>query len=152
MKTQKSMQEMWKDSYLFGDNDTYLEELYETYLKTPDNVTPEWRDYFNALSKASTDVSHADVKNYFLQLAKSSFTTPTQERQHEPKQEKVIELISAYRRLGHLQAHIDPLGLYHGIADPTLDLAYYGFTEADLNTVFDVGSFTGLKKNSATLL
>ena len=28
------------------------------------------------------------------------------------QQEKVIELINAYRSLGHLQANIDPLGLY----------------------------------------
>ncbi|MCC2667209.1 MAG: sucA, partial [Gammaproteobacteria bacterium] len=30
-------------------------------------------------------------------------------------------------------------------------LDYYGFTEADLNTVFDVGSFSGLQKSSASL-
>ena len=36
MKQQKSMQELWQDSYLSGGNDAYLEELYETYLKDPE--------------------------------------------------------------------------------------------------------------------
>src|SRR6185437_3461403 len=44
-----------------------------------------------------------------------------------------------------------PLGLYRGINNPTLDLAYYGFTDQDLNTEFDTGTFTALKKNKATL-
>ena len=57
----------------------------------------------------------------------------------------------AYRSLGHLQANIDPLGLYCGIDNPTLELSYYGFTDADLNTVFDVGSFSVMQKPSATL-
>jgi 2-oxoglutarate dehydrogenase E1 component len=72
-------------------------------------------------------------------------------KQVQQFQEKVIDLIAAYRSVGHLQANIDPLGLYRGIDNPTLTLDYYGFTEADLNTVFDVGSFSGLQKSSASL-
>src|SRR6266568_8362946 len=73
MKPQKSMQELWNDSYLSGDNDAYLEELYETYLKTPDGVAPEWRDYFKQLGQ-STDVSHSDIRNYFADLARQPHT------------------------------------------------------------------------------
>ena len=32
------------------------------------------------------------------------------------------------------------------IQNPALDLAYYGFTDADLTTVFDVGSFDGFQQ------
>jgi 2-oxoglutarate dehydrogenase E1 component len=72
-------------------------------------------------------------------------------KQGQQFQEKVIDLIAAYRSVGHLQANLDPLGLYKGIDNPTLKLDYYGFTEADLNTVFDVGSFSALQKSSASL-
>lgn len=150
MKIQKSMQEMWKDSYLSGGNDAYLESLYETYLKTPDDVSPEWRGYFNELARTGADISHEDIRDYFLQLAKQT-TKPmvgAGDVLHQRNQEKVIDLISAYRSLGHLIANIDPLGLYKGIANATLELSYYGFTDADLNTVFDVGTFTTLKKPS----
>lgn len=154
MKTQKTMKELSKDSYLSGGNDAYLEELYETYLKTPDEVSPQWREYFNKLSESTQDVSHQDIRDYFLQLATQpakTISAATGDAHHEHNQEKVIDLISAFRRFGHLQADIDPLGLFKGIANPMLDLSYYGFTNADLNTVFDVGSFTGLNKSSATL-
>lgn len=155
MKTQKSMKDMWKESYLSDGNDAYLEGLYESYLNAPETVSPEWRNYFNELSKSASDVSHAEVRNYFLQLAKQSgkqiIVQGDRDSQHERKQEKVIDLINAYRSLGHLQANIDPLGLYQGATNPTLDLSYYGFTETDLNTVFDVGSFKSIQKQSATL-
>lgn len=149
---QKSMQQLWKDSYLSGDNDAYLEELYETYLKTPEGVSPEWQAYFKQLGQ-TTDVPHSEIRDYFAQLAKQPRTAQTQgvSPVRQSQQEKVIEFISAYRSLGHLQAHIDPLGLYRGIDNPTLKLAYYGFTQADLNTTFDVGSFNIFPKSSATL-
>lgn len=156
MKTHKSMQELRNDSYLSDGNDAYLENLYETYLKTPEDVAPEWRNYFKELAKsgATEDVSHSDIQNYFAQLVrqpKQLVGTESKDEAYQHKQEKVIELINAYRSLGHLQAITDPLGLAKPVMNPVLDLAYYGFTEADLKTVFDVGTFTALKKSSATL-
>ena len=52
--------------------------------------------------------------------------------QHDIQQEHVVELIAAYRRLGHLKASIDPLNLYPGVPNQKLDIAYYGFTNQDL--------------------
>lgn len=150
MKMQKSMQELWKDSYLIDGN--YIENLYEDYLKNPDEVSPEWQKYFKSLA-SNTDVSHADIKEYFAQLAKQpnrSASRPV-DLLYQQQQEKVIELISAYRRLGHLQATIDPLGIYQGVHNPTLELSYYGFSDKDLAKEFDVGSFLSLKKSSASL-
>lgn len=150
---QKTMQDLWKDSYLSGENDAYLEELYEAYLKSPDSIDPKWRSYFEQYANAA-DVCHSEIRDYFQQLAQDSSrgaVTGSVDMMHVQQQEKVIDLINAYRRLGHLQANIDPLGLYQGISSPTLDLAYYGFTSSDLNGVYDVGTFSGLNKNSATL-
>ncbi len=156
IKQQKTMQELQDESYLSGGSDTYLEGLYETYLKEPDQVTTEWRNYFNSLANSNFDVSHADVRNYFVQLAKMPVKNnvaraPSVDASYKHKQEKVIDLIFAYRNLGHLHANIDPLGVYKGVYNPTLDLKYYNFTDADMNTVFDVGSYKGLNKPSATL-
>ncbi len=154
MKQQKSMNEWWDNSYLSGDNDAYLEGLYETYLHSPDEVSPEWRDYFKQLGQ-STDVSHADIRHYFAEMAKRPRAIPStgqgEDSVYQKKQEKIIDLVAAYRSLGHLQARIDPLELYRGIDNPTLELSYYGLTDADLNTVFDVGSFGVIQKSSATL-
>ncbi|MDO7680463.1 MAG: hypothetical protein MUQ11_05390, partial [Burkholderiaceae bacterium] len=36
------------NSYLFGGNAPYVEEMYENYLDNPSSVTDEWRSYFDA--------------------------------------------------------------------------------------------------------
>jgi len=159
MKQQKTMQELQQESYLSGGSDIYLEGLYETYLKEPESVAPEWRGYFNQIAQSTSDISHADVRHQIAELIKH----PTSHRAnpspihgvvdiaYKHKQEKVIDLIFAYRNLGHLNANLDPLGIYKGTYNPTLDLKYYNFTDADMNTVFDVGSYKGINKPSATL-
>ncbi|HSW69081.1 MAG TPA: 2-oxoglutarate dehydrogenase E1 component [Gammaproteobacteria bacterium] len=147
------MQDLQKDSYLSGGSDEYLEDLYDTYLKTPAELSPEWQNYFQQLTASATDVSHADIRNYFAQLAKQPKTAALQgiDVYHQHQQEKVIDLITAYRSFGHLRANIDPLGLTQAGFNPTLDLSFYGFSEADLNTRFDVGTLTSLNKPTATL-
>lgn len=154
----KSMQELWQDSYLAAGNEGYLEDLYEAYLTNPQDVAPEWRHYFDSLlqkmSRSSPEISHAAIREQFQQLARQSAKTLTVQGMgsyHDEQQERVIELVSAYRRLGHLQANIDPLGLQKTIYNPTLELTYYGFTQQDLSKTFNVGSFTGLGKATGSL-
>lgn len=154
MTKHKSMKELWKDSYLSGGNDTYLESLYETYLNNPQDVIPDWQNYFAQLAKSGEDISHDRIREYFLNLPKQRTPAPVVQNHdvfHQAKQEKVVNLINAYRSFGHLQSNIDPLGLYNGISNPTLDLFYYGFTEQDLDRIFDTGNYDGLKKSSASL-
>ena len=50
-------------------------------------------------------------------------------------QERVDNLIRAYRERGHVMAKLDPLGRSSG-DHPELSLAYYGFGEDDLNLKF----------------
>lgn len=157
MATQhKSMQQLWQDSYLTSGNESYLEELYETYLNNPQDVPAEWRNFFETLPQKvpAPDISHAAVRNHFLQLAKQSgknYAVGGMDTIHDQLQEKVIELIAAYRRLGHLQASTDPLGMNKGINSPALTLAYYGFSEQDLKKKFNVGSYAALNQPTATL-
>lgn len=157
-KPSKSMQDLWQDSYLAAGNEAYLEDLYENYLTNPQSVNPEWRHYFDGLlqqvARATPDVSHAAIRDEFLQLAKNSartMATQTMDTYQDQAQERVIELITAYRRLGHLQANIDPLNPDRSIYSPTLELAYYGFNAGDSNRTFNVGTFAGLNKTHATL-
>jgi 2-oxoglutarate dehydrogenase E1 component len=154
----KTMQELWQDSYLASGNEEYLEEMYESYLADPQSVTPEWNKYFSEMSKrlprSAPDIAHAAIREQFLQLARHSARVTAVsgvETYHDQKQESIVELIGAYRRLGHLRANIDPLNMYQGLYSPTLELGYYGFTDQDLNKTYNTGSFSGLNKSSATL-
>lgn len=154
MTTQpKTMQQLWKDSYLGSGSEEYLEALYEQFLENPESVAPEWRDYLVKMAQGADDVSHAAIREQFMQLGRQSAhaVVGAMDAPQDQRQERVVELISAYRRLGHLQATIDPLQLMQPIYNPTLELAYYGFSDQDLKKSFNVGSFTGLGKATATL-
>ncbi len=154
----RSMQDLWQDSYLTSGSEEYLEELYEQYLQDPQAVAPEWQRYFNDLtqqiSRKMPDVSHAAIREQFLQMARQSsraMSPASTDGGYDQRQERVVEMIAAYRRLGHLQANIDPLQFRQPIYSPTLELAYYGFSDQDLKKDFNCGSFTSLNKSTATL-
>lgn len=152
------MQAFQQDSFLEAGNEGYLEDLYEAYLVNPDSVESSWRKYFDHLlstqKKSTVDTSHLAVREQFLQLARQSTRAISRidfVGTVNQQQEQVIQLIDAYRRLGHLQANIDPLGLYKGVQNPVLDMAYYGFTVADQKKVFNIANFPVLNSATATL-
>ena len=68
------MQQYRSNSYLFGGNAPYVEELYEAYLDNPGSVPDNWRTYFDALQHVpavdgteTRDVAHAPVVESFAQ-------------------------------------------------------------------------------------
>lgn len=149
----KTMNELWRNSYLSSGNEAYLEDQYETYLSDPQALTPAWRQFFDQIASAS-DVSHAAIQQQFLELAKHSARTVVVNAMAAPRdqqEERVLELISAYRHLGHLKAKTDPLGLAKPLGNGSLSLSYYGLSDADLNKTVNLGSYTALNKPTATL-
>jgi 2-oxoglutarate dehydrogenase E1 component len=71
------MKQMLSNSYLFGTNAPYIEELYDAYLANPASVEPVWRDYFDKLGTlpgagnyTGPDVAHYPVITSFAQRAK----------------------------------------------------------------------------------
>ena len=73
------------NSYLFGGNAPYVEEMYEKYLENPGSVPDNWRGYFDALQHVpavdgtdARDVPHQPVINAFAERAKqgSGFDGP----------------------------------------------------------------------------
>ena len=136
------MKEFESSSTLFGANAPFIEELYESYLADPGAVSAEWRAYFDELRGDAPDVAHAPVVESFRELARSrkaAYAMVDSATMH--KQVLVLQLISKYRTLGLFHADLDPLKRTEPEYIPDLDIATYGFSEADLDTEFDVGSF-----------
>ncbi|WP_211828787.1 2-oxoglutarate dehydrogenase E1 component [Kistimonas asteriae] len=152
------MQRMWGTAHISGGNAAYVEELYESYLRDPNTVPEEWRDYFSRLPQVadsqSADVPHSAIRDNFLLLARNkSRQQPVGagavSSEHEKKQVLVLRLISAYRVRGHQNATIDPLGIMGREVVPDLALEHHGLSEADLTTDFQTGSlFIGKEEAS----
>ncbi len=146
---EQTMEQLRKTSQLAGGNVAYIEELFEAYLRDPNEVSEEWRNYFNQLPRVdentSVDVPHAPVREQFLLLSKNKHratpvATSSVSSDHARKQVKVLQLINTYRGRGHQHAKLDPLGIMEREQVPDLDLAYYGLSRADLDSVFQTGT------------
>jgi 2-oxoglutarate dehydrogenase E1 component len=153
---ESNMERLWRSGHISGGNASYVEELYEQYLADPGSVPDQWRSYFQTLPRVegavSSDLSHSTIRDHFLLLSKNQGrVTPvpanTVHSDFERKQFAVGELISAYRRRGHLNANLDPLELEDKPPVPVLDLEFHGLSEADLDTQFQTGTlFFGNKE------
>jgi 2-oxoglutarate dehydrogenase E1 component len=105
---------MQGNSYLFGANAPFIEELYENYLANPASVPDQWRDYFDQLQNmpgsGGPDVAHAPVVASFAQRAKMPLLRQApQPSASDRKQVAVLQMINAYRFLGNRWAQLDPL-------------------------------------------
>ena len=135
------------NSYLFGANAPYVEELYESYLDNPGSVPDKWRSYFDQLqilpatdgSESSRDIAHAPIVESFAQRAKANAFLPRvaeRDLSIARKQVHVQSIIAAYRFLGSRWADLDPLKRQERPAIPELEPGFYDLTEADLDTTF----------------
>ena len=113
-------------------NTDVIEAMHRTWLDNPDAVDPTWRAFFQGFTLGSSggplpaaleggDPAHAAIVDSL-------------------KQASVHELIRAYRTLGHLQAHLDPLSPPPPL-NPKLQLLEFALEEADLDTSFDIGTY-----------
>ena len=148
------------NTYLFGGNAPYVEEMYENYLANPGSVPDTWREYFDALQHVpavdgsnAKDVPHLPVINAFAERAKAGGTKVVMASENIEmgrKRTAVQQLIAAYRNVGQRWADLDPLKRTERPNIPDLDPAFYGFTDADQETVFDTSN-TFFGKNNMSL-
>jgi 2-oxoglutarate dehydrogenase E1 component len=94
-----------------------IEEYYQRWLDNPDSVDPTWRAFFQGFTLGSNGQAPTGA--------------PAGAVIDASKQAGVYYLINAYRAIGHIQSHLDPL------SDP------FHLSEADLDTVFDLGTYLG---------
>src|SRR6185312_8101161 len=133
---------------------------YADFLDDPSSVDPEWRSYFEALSAASRPAAAENgdpgtwksgpsfhPASLFNPRGRSgrngaSRATATAVTQAAALQDRVDQLIRAYRVRGHMAARINPLGLPQQ-RQPELELDFYHFTEADLERPFSIHTIPG---------
>ncbi len=167
---------------------SFVEALYNEFLRDPSSVDPEWRQYFETqprldggatvqgpsfrpptvwetrppretnghaaeanghAAREANGVHAAEVITSRTVKAKGApasaeYPPPGSRREMEAivRQDRVDQLIRAYRVRGHMVAQIDPLGIREE-EQPELDPAFYGLTDEDLDRQFSTASMAG---------
>jgi 2-oxoglutarate dehydrogenase E1 component len=145
------MREFQANSYLFGGNAPYVEDLYERYLNNPGSVPDKWRSYFDQMQlvpaadglSATPDVAHAPIVESFALRAKAGTLRPAvapTDLSVARKQVHVQSIIAAYRFLGNRWADLDPLKRQERPQIPELEPGFYDLTEADMDIQFSAAN------------
>jgi 2-oxoglutarate dehydrogenase E1 component len=162
MSDQSSVYQAYQgNTYLFGGNAPYVEEMYENYLANPGSVPDSWREYFDALQYVpavdgtdNKDVPHLPVINAFAERAKQGGTKVVvasgADSELGRKRTAVQQLIAAYRNVGARWADLDPLKRTERPTIPELEPSFYGFADADQEVVFNTSN-TFFGKETMTL-
>jgi 2-oxoglutarate dehydrogenase E1 component len=157
-----SVSELSSNSYLYGSNATYVEEIYESYLDNPASVPDEWRDYFDQLQhlpavdgrEVTRDQAHSPIIESFAQRAKANAFVVhgvAPDLAVAGKQVYVQSIIAAYRTLGSRFALLDPLKRQDRPDIPELDPEFYGMAEADLDQVYSATNTYFTKADTMTM-
>jgi 2-oxoglutarate dehydrogenase E1 component len=128
-------------SPLTGSNQTYIEQLYEEYLSSPQLVDIGWQRLFTQLppsdpAKISTNSSPSPLLSPKThQTIDSSLPTQTgYQLQH------LLSLINAFRTDGHRQAQLDPLNRRRPPSIASLQLEFHQLTLSDREALVDVSA------------
>ncbi len=157
-------------SFLFGSNAAFIEALYRQYLDNPDAVDPELARLLRRARRAGAG-RHPARPRPGLEARRQG---PAGERRAGRRPDRpgaaqgqwrgrpsrtcaprprnpirAIQLVRAYRVIGHLAADLDPLGLAEKQNLPQLEPSFYGFHEADLDKPIYMDGVLGLADRHA---
>src|SRR6267378_1251365 len=142
------MRQFLDNSYLFGGNAAFIEDLYEKYLVNPQSVPEEWREYFDRLQVLPGNTVKDIQRAKRGELGGAARTFPTEPVAPERLQVAALLLVTAYRISGTRWATVDPLKRMPRPPQPELEPGFYDLTEADLDQTVNAGSYVGLDRTS----
>jgi 2-oxoglutarate dehydrogenase E1 component len=149
-----NMETFWSTSHAAGAQSSYLESLYELYLKDPSTVPDDWKIYFDSLPSVSDEQHEVSHQEIVERLKEEEINPPINAQSSDnisnSKQVKVIQLIQAYRNRGHYKAMLDPLGLKPTRHCDDLELSFHDLNSSDLSEVFNTDTLK-IEKKSASL-
>ena len=135
-------------SYITNSSPAYIESLYKEFLNNPGGVDPEMKKFFEGFDFA---ISHASINGKTSEVAEVNETSGTGSGDISSinwmKEVMAYRLILGYRNKGHLIANTNPIRKRKD-RGANIDLAFYGFTESDLDKEFHAGQFLGLGKTT----
>ena len=152
-----------ENSFLYGANSVFIEQLYSRYLSNPSSVDASWQKFFASLGDPAPKQPSWN-KSPSAVIGQPDADAPAAAKKDDKSAKgaldpKAVEaaaldalraqaLIRAYRVRGHLAATLDPLGIEQPQVHADLDPASYGFTAADYDRPIYLGGQFGLERAS----
>ncbi len=152
-------------SFLFGANAAFIESLYAQYLQNPEAVDPSWAEYFAGLGQSgltpaqvgrgpswARDSKPEPAKSDLIGAlsgapsAKPAMAAGEKDLRIAAQESiRAIQLVRAYRVIGHLEADLDPLELAPKTPHPQLDASFYGFHKEELDRPIFIDGVMGME-------
>jgi 2-oxoglutarate dehydrogenase E1 component len=127
--------------YITNSHPAYIESLYQEYVKNPESIDAEMRKFFDgfdfAISSRATSSTQAPSNTIATAAADIDWM----------KEIRAYRMILGYRNKGHLLAKTNPIRKRKD-RGANIELEFYGFTEADLDSVCNAGNLIGLGPTS----
>ena len=123
---------MDKYSFLNAAHTGYFAEMYEKYLQEPDSVEASLRAFFQGFDFGIENNQNGYSKNSENEIPKNL------EREF-----KVVQLINAYRKSGHLFTKTNPVRKRRTYS-PSLDIENFGLSVDDLKETIGAGETIGI--------
>ena len=128
-------------SFLNAAHTQFFADLYEQYTENPDGVEPSWRAFFQGFDFGMATYNEENNGQQIANFANENQDCSLVSNQIQ-KEFNVLRLIDGYRTRGHLFTETNPVRERRTYV-PTLDLANFDLSDADLNTVFDAAKILG---------
>ncbi len=129
-------------SYITNQHPSYIESLYQEFVKNPEATDPDLKKFFEGFDFAVSNVSVPVNGQKSVAVEKSTSSSVDWS-----KEVGVYRLITAYRDKGHLIATTNPIRERKD-RGANLHFEHFGLSDADLTTNFQSGSFLGLGETS----
>mgnify|MGYP001612262621 CR=1 FL=1 len=142
-------------SYITNSSPAFIESLYQQFLQNPESVDPDLKKFFEgfdfAINSSGTKTNGKVEASVLPAQDKPAISVdpiaPDSYRDGWMKEIRAYRMILGYRNKGHLVAKTNPIRERKD-RGANIDLAFYGFTEADLDESFQAGNLVGLGTTS----
>jgi len=126
-------------SYITSAHPTFIENQYQSFLKDPSTVDPEFRKFFEGFDFAVTSGMGSVPAGSGTGVPAGASASGSDWK----KELGAYRLILGYRNKGHLIADTNPIRTRKD-RGANLDLAFFGLDERDMDTSFYAGNQIGL--------
>jgi 2-oxoglutarate dehydrogenase E1 component len=130
-------------SFITNSSPSFIESLYQDFVKDPNSVDPDFRKFFEGFDFAVSTVTSNKSGANGVSVAKDGTGVAATGTSDWKKEISVYRLILGYRNKGHLLAKTNPIRPRKD-RGANIDLSFFGFGDEDLDKEFQAGSLLGL--------